>query len=163
MWKIGIACMHKGHCSNKATWPFLDGIRGIELQKMALILTWLRVHHLRIPITAQMAFWAGWVCWSDKTERHLKKTLKVRTKRFVTFETLDQSDVETWPDQQKTMTMTKTKTMTKTFREHTRDLWPLRHWIRVIRRHDLSNRQTLTKTKTFRKQHKRMIPETYKL
>ena len=30
----------------------------------------------------------------------------------MTFETFDQSDEETWPDQKKTMTKTKTKTMT---------------------------------------------------
>ena len=40
----------------------------------------------------------------------------------MTFQTFDESDEETRPDQQKddakTMTMTKTKTMTKTFRGH---------------------------------------------
>ena len=39
----------------------------------------------------------------------------------MTFQTFDQSDEETWPDQKKeTKTNTKTKTMTKTntFREH---------------------------------------------
>ena len=56
----------------------------------------------------------------------LENTFKERPQRLVTFETFDQSDEGTWPEQQKTMTMTKTntktktKTMTKTtrFREH---------------------------------------------
>ena len=52
----------------------------------------------------------------------------------MTFETFDQSDEETRPDQKKTMTKTKTKTMTKTntFRElhqratlETCDLWDI--------------------------------------
>ena len=35
----------------------------------------------------------------------------------MTFETSDQSDEETWPDQKKTMTKARTMTMTKIFRE----------------------------------------------
>jgi len=61
---------------------------------------------------------------------------KERPQRPVTFETSDQSDEETWPDQKKPMTKTKTmtKTMTtkNTFREHlqraipeTCDLWDI--------------------------------------
>ena len=37
MCKIGITCMHKGHCSNRTTWSFLHGIRGFEYVNMALI------------------------------------------------------------------------------------------------------------------------------
>ena len=54
--------------------------------------------------------------------------------KFATFETYDQSDYETCPDQKNIMTKTntKTKTMTNTFREHiqraiieTCDLWDI--------------------------------------
>ena len=50
----------------------------------------------------------------------LENTFRERSKILVTFETFDQSDEETWPDQKYTMTNTKTKTMTKTktFRKH---------------------------------------------
>ena len=45
-----------------------------------------------------------------------------------------------------------------------RDLWPLRHWIRVRRGHDLTQKKTMTKTdtktKTFREHLQRAIPET---
>jgi len=46
----------------------------------------------------------------------LENTFRERSKRLVTFQTFDQSDEETWPDQKKrrTKTNTKTKTMTKT-------------------------------------------------
>ena len=45
--------------------------------------------------------------------------MEERSQRLVTFETFDQSDEETRPDQKKTMKKTNTKTMTKTstFRE----------------------------------------------
>ena len=69
-------------------------------------------------------------------QRHLEDTFKEQSWRLLTFETFDQSDEETWPDQKKTMTKakakTKTKTVTKTntYREHlqraileTCDLW----------------------------------------
>ena len=44
----------------------------------------------------------------------------------MTFETFDQRDEETLPDQKKAMTKTKTKTMTKTntFREHLQRVIP---------------------------------------
>ena len=47
---------------------------------------------------------------------HLENDFKERSKRLATFQTLDQSDEETKPDQKKPMTKTntKTKTMTKT-------------------------------------------------
>ena len=55
----------------------------------------------------------------------------------------------------KTNTNTKTMTMTKTntFREHIqksdhRDLWPLRHVIRVILIHDRTNQKTIAQTMT---------------
>ena len=74
------------------------------------------------------------------------------------FEIFDQSDEETWPDQKNTITKTNTKkkTMTKTktniFRKHIQrdptDLRPLRHLIRVMRGHDLTNKSTMTKTNT---------------
>ena len=44
-------------------------------------------------------------------------TSKERSLRLVTFETFDQSDEKTWPDQQKTTRKTKTMMMTNAFRE----------------------------------------------
>ena len=38
-----------------------------------------------------------------------------------------------------------------------RDLWPLRHVIRVMGRHDLNNKKTMTKTKTYREHLQRAI------
>ena len=60
-------------------------------------------------------------------------------------------------------TNTKTKTMLNTFREHLQSLrlLPLRHLIRVMRKHDLTNKKTKTKTmtmtNTFREHHQRGI------
>ena len=57
--------------------------------------------------------WWGNMAWPTKRQwqwqwqrqrqwqRHLEKTQKERPKRHVTIETFDQSDEETWPDQQK--------------------------------------------------------------
>ena len=42
----------------------------------------------------------------------------------MTFETFDQSDEETWPDQKKTITKTKTMTMKNTFIEHLQRVIP---------------------------------------
>ena len=41
-----------------------------------------------------------------------------------------------------------------------RDLWPLRHLIRVMRRHNLAKKKTMTKTNTFREHIQRAIPDT---
>ena len=76
----------------------------------------------------------------------------------MTFDTFDQSDEATWPDQKTTMTKTntKTKTITKTntFREHlqraileTCDLWDI--WLK--RWGDMTMTMTNTKTKTMTK------------
>ena len=79
-------------------------------------------------------------------QMHSDKTFKERSQRLVTFDTFDQSDEDTWPDEKKTMTKTKTKTMTKTytFSEHlqraireTYDL--LRHLIRWWYNHGQEN------------------------
>ena len=96
---------------------------------------------------------------------HLENTFKKQPQRLVTFETFDQCDEATWPDQKitKTKTNTKTKTMTKTntFREHlqratleTCDLWDIwsgwwghmtwptkRRWQRQIQRQRQWQRQ----------------------
>ena len=70
---------------------------------------------------------------NDKDKDISESTLTERSQRLVFFETFDQSDEDTWPDQKKeTMTKTNTKTMikTKTFKEHiqrailvTCDIW----------------------------------------
>ena len=74
----------------------------------------------------------------------------------MTFDTFDQSDKATWPDQKTTMTKTNTKTITKTntFREHlqraileTCDLWDI--WLK--RWGDMTMTMTNTKTKTMTK------------
>ena len=87
----------------------------------------------------------------------------------MTFETFEQGDEETWPDQNRTMakTNTKKKTMTKTntFREH------LQGAILVMRRQDLTKKKntgtmtntetkTMTKTNTFREHLQRAILES---
>ena len=74
----------------------------------------------------------------------------------MTFDTFDQSDKATWPDQKMTSTKTNTKTITKTntFREHlqraileTCDLWDI--WLK--RWGDMTMTMTNTKTKTMTK------------
>ena len=64
----------------------------------------------------------------------------------------------TWPQKKtNTNTYTKTKTMTKTntlrapSKSNPRDLWPLRHLIRVTKRQDLTKKTTMTKTKKKKK------------
>ena len=95
----------------------------------------------------------------------------------MTFEIFDQSDEETWPDQKKDNDKYKDKHNDKDkhnikdkyiSRAHSksdpRDLWALRHLIRVMRGHDLTKRNTMTKantkTKTITKTMTKTIPET---
>ena len=79
-----------------------------------------------------------------------------------------------WPCHWLTDWLTKYYTLLKnTIIQHSslRDLWPLRHVMRVMRRHDLNNKKTMTKTmtmtktktttKTFREHPQRLILETY--
>ena len=42
-----------------------------------------------------------------------------------------------------------------------KDLWPLIHLIRVMRRHDMTNKKTIAKTNIFRKHPHRAIQETF--
>ena len=74
--------------------------------------------------------------------------------------TLDTYDLwniwsEWWKDKYLTnkKTMAKTKTVTIPFRKHTQrgPLWPLCHFIIVMKRHDLTSKKTLTKTNTMTK------------
>ena len=90
-------------------------------------------------------------------QRHFEKTLKDRHKRLATFETFDQSDEETWPNQHKYNDKDKYKDNDNDkdkYIERTPskndpgDLCPLRYLIRVMRGHDLTNKNTLTKTNT---------------
>ena len=48
----------------------------------------------------------------------------------------------------KTMTMTKTNTFREHLKNDPRDLWPLALLIRVIRRHDMAQKEMMTKIKT---------------
>ena len=73
----------------------------------------------------------------------------------MTFETFDQSDEGTWPDQQKDNDKDNDKykdndkDIKKTCsKSDSRDLGPLRHLIKVMRRHDLTKKKTMTKTNT---------------
>ena len=75
----------------------------------------------------------------------------------MTFDTFDQSDEETWPDQQKDNDKGKHKDKDNAkdkyikwapSKSDPRDLWPLRHLIRVMRRHDLTKTKKMTKTNT---------------
>ena len=52
--------------------------------------------------------------WQWQRQRHLENTLKERPMRLLTFQTFDQSDKDTWPDQQKDMLKKMTNAMTKT-------------------------------------------------
>ena len=73
----------------------------------------------------------------------------------MTFETFDQSDEETWPDQKKHNDKDKYKDkdndkdkyiLRTQSKSDPRALWPLRHLIRVMRRYDLTIKKTMTKT-----------------
>ena len=96
-------------------------------------------------------------------QMHLEDSIKERSQRLVTFETFDQSDGETWPDQKKDNDNDKYKdkdnykdkyiwrTLSKS---DPRDLWPLRHLIRGYGDMNLpkkDNDTTNTKTKTVTK------------
>ena len=87
----------------------------------------------------------------------LKNTTKEHSERLVTLETCYQSDEETWPDKQKDNDNDKDNDKDNDNNKDIwgtpsisdpRDFWPLRHLIRVIRRHELTNKKTLPKTKT---------------
>ena len=97
----------------------------------------------------------------------------------MTFETFDQSDEETGPNQKRDNNKDKDKdkdnhkekyVQRAPSRNDPRDLWPLRHLIRVVRRHDLTKKiimtktntktKTMTKTNTFREHLQRAILET---
>ena len=78
--------------------------------------------------------------------------------RLLTFEIFDQSDEETQPDQKKDNYKDKyieeyngndkDKFIQRApSKSDPRDLRPLRHLIRVMRGHDLTNKKTMTKTK----------------
>ena len=67
----------------------------------------------------------------------------------MTFETFDQSDEGTWPDQKKDNDKDKYKDedndkdkyiLRTPSKSDPRDLWPLRHLIRVMRWHDLTKK-----------------------
>ena len=59
---------------------------------------------------------------------HLGSTFKEQSQRLVTFETFDQSDEETWPDQLKDNYKDKDNDNDKdNDKDNTRDLWHLRH------------------------------------
>ena len=78
--------------------------------------------------------------------------------RLLTFETFDQSDEKTWPDQQKG----NDKDNDKYFWEHLQ--WAiLKHLTRVMRKHDPTNKKTKTMTlkNTFREHLQRAIFETF--
>ena len=69
----------------------------------------------------------------------------------MTFEIFDQSDEGTWPDQQKYNNKYNCKDRKNdkhNDKDNPRDLWPLRHLIRVMRGHDLTNKNKMTKTNT---------------
>ena len=97
---------------------------------------------------------------NTKTKTMTKKTLNtfrehLQSLILLTFETFDQSDEKTWPDQRKDNDEDKHK-----YKDNDKyisrtpspsnlwDFWPLRHLIRAMRKHDLTNKKTTTKTKT---------------
>ena len=89
--------------------------------------------------------WQRQIQWQRQRQRqlpiHLENTLKERPQRLVTFETFDQSDEETWPDQKKDKYNEKVKYIWKTpSKSYPIHLWPLRHLIRVTRTHDLTEK-----------------------
>ena len=77
---------------------------------------------------------------------HLENTFRERPKILVTFLTFDQSDEGTWPDQHKDNDKDKDNDKNKYILRtpsdsDPRDLWPLRHLIRVMRGHDLTKKK----------------------
>ena len=80
---------------------------------------------------------------------HLESTFKERSQRLVTFETFDLGDEERWPDQKRDNDKDRYKDKDKDndknikrtpSKSDPRDLWPLRHLIREMRRHDLTKK-----------------------
>ena len=75
---------------------------------------------------------------------HLESTFKEWSQRLVTFETFDQGDEERWPDQKnndkyryKDKDKDNDKDIQRAYsKSEFRDLWPLQHLIRVMRRDD---------------------------
>ena len=97
----------------------------------------------------------------------------------MTVETFDQSDEETWPDQKKDNSKHKHKhkhndkdkyIKRAPSKSDPRDLWPLRHLIRMMRRHDLTKKSQWQrqiqrqrqwhKINTFREHLQRAVPQT---
>ena len=81
--------------------------------------------------------------WQRPWQRHWEKTLKEQPKRPVTFETFD---AETWPVQQKyndndnDNDKDNVKDILRTpIKDYPIDLWPLRHFTWLMRRHDITN------------------------
>ena len=99
--------------------------------------------------TAGGLTWPTKIPWQRQWQRqiHLENTFKEQSQRLVTLETFDQSDEGTWPDQQKDNDKDKCKGNDKDkckendkdkyiygtpSKSDTRDLRPLRNWIRVM-------------------------------
>ena len=89
----------------------------------------------------------------------------------MTFETFDQSDEETGPDQKNGNDKDKYKEkhndkdkyiQRAPSRSNPRDLWPLRHLIRVMRRQDLTKKLIMTKTNTKKRQWEIHLESKYK-
>ena len=110
--------------------------------------------------------WQRQIQWQRQRQIHLENTFKERPQSLVTFETFDQSDEGTCPNKQKDKDKDKDndndKDITRTpFKSDSRVLWPLRHLIRVMRGHDLTNKKTKTKTMTMTETVTKTIPVTF--
>ena len=97
---------------------------------------------------------------------HLENTFKEQSLILLTFETFDQGDEKTWPDQQKDNDEDKHNDNDKDNDKYIKrapsksniwDFWTLRHLSRVMRKHDLTNKKTTTKTNTKDKDNDKYI------
>ena len=112
--------------------------------------------HLQIAFFETFGHWDIWserwenMTWPTKRQRqiqikrqwqiHLENTFKERSLRLFTLETFDQSDEETRPDQQKDNDKDNDKYIWRTpTKSDLWYLWPLRHLLRVVRKHDVTN------------------------
>ena len=86
------------------------------------------------------------LAWSVTTNNQSLHNTTEWPQRLVTFETFVQSDEKTWHDQKKVdkdkyKENDKVKNIQRTpSKSNPRDLWPLRHLFRVMRRHDMTKK-----------------------
>ena len=120
----------------------------------------------------QKKSWQGQIQRQRQWQRqiHLENTFKERSSRLVTFETYDQSDYETWPDQQKGSWQRQIQRqrqwqrqihLENTFKERSSRLVTFETYVIMI--YDLTNQKTITQpmTKTNENTNTETMTETW--